>query len=179
MDALPTNRTWPPSCSHGTYQHKVITSRSRQLLMMGTWLPETCWATIRRETKNTKSDILLAFLIHTKAHLFGIFHKCASAGILITAWSCGDRGGHTRFFRWPDAICVALEANLNRCYSEPALYNISSAYTEWNIATCHSNLCTILLGLFAVITRDSHIQNTLTFYMGLFQYIILCKMSRA
>jgi len=57
MDALPTNRTWPPSCSHGTYQHKAITSRSRQLLMMGTWLPETCWATIRREIKITKSDI--------------------------------------------------------------------------------------------------------------------------
>jgi len=57
MDALPTNRTWPPSCSHGTYQHKAITSRSRQLLMMGTWLPEKCWETIRREIKNTKSDI--------------------------------------------------------------------------------------------------------------------------
>ena len=28
------------SCS--TYQHKAITLRSRQLLMMGTWLPETC-----------------------------------------------------------------------------------------------------------------------------------------
>ena len=57
MDALPTNRTWPPSCRHGTYQHMAITSRSRQLLMVGTWLPETCWATIRREIKNTKSDI--------------------------------------------------------------------------------------------------------------------------
>ena len=56
MDALPANRTWQPSCSHGTYQHEAITSRSRQLLMMGTWLPETCWATIRREIKNTKSD---------------------------------------------------------------------------------------------------------------------------
>ena len=38
QDALPTQ----PPCSHGTYQHKAITSRSRQLLMMGTWLPETC-----------------------------------------------------------------------------------------------------------------------------------------
>ena len=65
-DALPTNRTWPPPCRHGTYQHKAITSRSRQLLMMGTWLPETCWATIRREIKNTKSDIYLVFLIHTE-----------------------------------------------------------------------------------------------------------------
>ena len=27
---------------------------SCQLLMMGTWLPETCWATSRREIKNTK-----------------------------------------------------------------------------------------------------------------------------
>ena len=53
MDAPPTNRTWPHSCSHGTYQHEAIISRSRQLLMMGTWLPETCWATIRREIKNT------------------------------------------------------------------------------------------------------------------------------
>ena len=53
-DALPANRTWPPSCSHGTYQHEAITSRSRQLLMMGIWLSETCWATIIREIKNTK-----------------------------------------------------------------------------------------------------------------------------
>jgi hypothetical protein len=36
------------------YQHEAITLRSRQLLMMGTWLPETCWATSRREIKNTK-----------------------------------------------------------------------------------------------------------------------------
>jgi len=39
---------------YSTYQHEAITSRSRQLLMMGTWLPETCWATIRKEIKNTK-----------------------------------------------------------------------------------------------------------------------------
>ena len=70
MDALPANRTWQPSCSHGTYQHEAITSRSRQLLMMGTWLPETCWATIKREIKNTKSDIYLVFLIHTHYESF-------------------------------------------------------------------------------------------------------------
>jgi len=56
-DALPANRSWQPSRSHGTYQHEAITSRSRQLLMMGTRLPETCWAIVRREIKNTKSDI--------------------------------------------------------------------------------------------------------------------------
>jgi len=66
MDALPANRTWQPFCSHGTYQHEAITSHSRQLLMVGTWLPETCWETIRREIKNTKSDIYLGFLIHTE-----------------------------------------------------------------------------------------------------------------
>ena len=50
MDALPTNLpTYQP-----TYQHKAITSRSRQLLMIGTWLPETCWATIRREIEIQK-----------------------------------------------------------------------------------------------------------------------------
>jgi len=27
---------------YSTYQHEAITSRSPQLLMMGTWLPETC-----------------------------------------------------------------------------------------------------------------------------------------
>ena len=35
---LRDDRTWQPPCSHGTYQHEAITSRSRQLLMMGTWL---------------------------------------------------------------------------------------------------------------------------------------------
>ena len=62
MDALPANRTWQPPCSHGTYQHEVITSRSRQLLMMGTWLPETCWATIRRQIKYTKVTSSWVFL---------------------------------------------------------------------------------------------------------------------
>ena len=50
------------------YQHKAITSRSRQLLMMGTWLPETCWATIRREIKNrkvTSSWFFLSTLLHS------------------------------------------------------------------------------------------------------------------
>ena len=53
-DALPANQSWQRSWSHDTYQHEAITSRSRQLLMMGTWSPETCWATSRREIKNTK-----------------------------------------------------------------------------------------------------------------------------
>jgi len=69
-DALPTNRTWQPSCSHGTYQHKTITSRSRQLLMMGTWLPETCWTTIRREIKNTKVTSSWFFLSTNPVHVF-------------------------------------------------------------------------------------------------------------
>jgi len=37
------------------YQHVSITLRSRQLLNMGTWLSETCWATCKGEIKdNTK-----------------------------------------------------------------------------------------------------------------------------
>ena len=59
---LTTNCSWPPSCNHGTYQHKAIISRRRQLLlMMGTWLPETCWATIRREKKEYKKWHLVGF----------------------------------------------------------------------------------------------------------------------
>ena len=34
------------------YHHVAITLRSRQLLKMGTWLPETCWATCKREIKD-------------------------------------------------------------------------------------------------------------------------------
>ena len=61
------NRSWQPPRSYGTYQHKAITSRSRQLLMMGTYFPETCWAAIRREINNTKSDVQLVYLIHTES----------------------------------------------------------------------------------------------------------------
>ena len=88
MDALPANRTWQPPCSHGTYQHEAITSRSRQLLMIGTWSPETCWATIRREIKNTKSDIQLVFFLSTlnydarsttrHIHKFAISHNTSA-----------------------------------------------------------------------------------------------------
>jgi len=42
---------------------------------MGTWLPETCWATIIREIKNTKSDIYLVFLIHTSFCLFAVLMR--------------------------------------------------------------------------------------------------------
>jgi hypothetical protein len=82
MDALPTNRTWQPPCSHGTYQHKAITSRSRQLLMMGTRLPETCWTTIRREIKNRKVTSSWFFLSTSgtyfgpqKLHLWRTYNK--------------------------------------------------------------------------------------------------------
>jgi len=46
-DSLPATTT--------QYQHVAITPRSRQLLKMGTWLPETCWTTCKGEIKdNTK-----------------------------------------------------------------------------------------------------------------------------
>jgi len=45
------------------HQHVAITLRSRQLLKMGTWLPETCWATCKGEIKdNTKKWHLDGFL---------------------------------------------------------------------------------------------------------------------
>ena len=104
MFALPTNRTWPPSCSHGTYQHKAITSRSRQFLMMGTWLPETCWATIRREQRIQKvasswfsyPPVQIVIQMLSQANwalsvnwMSGI--KCSRAYSRTLAWSCGQR----------------------------------------------------------------------------------------
>jgi len=47
------------------YQHVAITLRSRQLLKMGTWLPETCWVSKREIKENTKVTSSW-FLIHTE-----------------------------------------------------------------------------------------------------------------
>ena len=83
VDALPINRTWQPPCNHGTYQHETIKSRSRQLLMMGTWLPETCWATIRREIKNTKVTYIWFFLSTLNYDACSTTHQI---GIGIICW---------------------------------------------------------------------------------------------
>jgi len=40
------------SSAKAQYQHVAITPHSRQLLKMGTWLPETCWATCKVEIKD-------------------------------------------------------------------------------------------------------------------------------
>jgi hypothetical protein len=65
-DTLPANRFWQPSCSHSTYQHEAITLRSRQLLKMGTWLPETCWASCKGEIKDNTKVTSSWYLIHTE-----------------------------------------------------------------------------------------------------------------
>ena len=49
------------------YQHAVITLHSCQLLKMGTWLPETCWATCKGEIKDNTWMTSSWFLIHTDA----------------------------------------------------------------------------------------------------------------
>ena len=48
------------------YQHVAITLRSLQLLKMGTWLPETCWVTCKREIKVNTKVTSSWFLIHTE-----------------------------------------------------------------------------------------------------------------
>jgi len=45
-------------------QHVPITLRSRQLLKMGTWLSETCWATCEGEIKDKTKVTSSWFLIH-------------------------------------------------------------------------------------------------------------------
>jgi hypothetical protein len=59
---VPAKRSWQPSYSHGTYQLEAMTSCSRQLLMVVTWLPETCWASSIIEIKNTKVTYIWFFL---------------------------------------------------------------------------------------------------------------------
>ena len=72
---VPTFRSWRLRsviatcwyCAHFTaqYQHVAITLRSRQLLKMGTWLPETCWATCKGKIKDNTKVTSSWFLIHT------------------------------------------------------------------------------------------------------------------
>jgi len=66
MDTLPANRFWQPSCSHGTKPTCGETLLSRQLLKMGTWLPETCWAICKGEIKDNTKVTSSWLLIHTE-----------------------------------------------------------------------------------------------------------------
>jgi len=45
--------------------------------MLGTRLPESCWATIRRDIKNTKSDILLVQQRHIPTQGYNITQSSA------------------------------------------------------------------------------------------------------
>jgi len=56
------------------YQHVAITLRSRQLLKMGTRLPETCWATCKGEIKDNTKVTSSWFLIHTEFTMHGQPH---------------------------------------------------------------------------------------------------------
>ena len=52
------------------YQHVAITLRSRQLLKMGTWLPETCRATCKGENKGLHKVTSSWFLSTLTIRLF-------------------------------------------------------------------------------------------------------------
>ena len=64
MDALLLTGLESLPAATAQYQHVVIKLRGRQLLTMGTWLPETCWVIKREITNNTKVTTS-RFLIHT------------------------------------------------------------------------------------------------------------------
>ena len=53
---------WGVLAATAQYQHVAITLRSRQLLKMGTYLPEKCWATCKREIKDNTKVTLVGFL---------------------------------------------------------------------------------------------------------------------
>ena len=48
------------------HQYMAITLRGHQLLKMGTWLPETCWATCKGEIKDNTKVTSSWFLIRTE-----------------------------------------------------------------------------------------------------------------
>ena len=50
--------------SHGTTPHVKKIPLSRQLLKMGTWWHETCWATYKRRNKYNTKWHLVGFLFH-------------------------------------------------------------------------------------------------------------------
>jgi len=52
------------------YQHVAITLISHQLLKMGTWLSETCWATCKGEIKDNAKVTSSWFLIHNDIVVF-------------------------------------------------------------------------------------------------------------
>jgi len=62
---LPTGSDSIPAAT-AQYQHVAITLRSRQLLKMGTRLPETCWATCKGEIKDNTKVTSSWFLVHTE-----------------------------------------------------------------------------------------------------------------
>jgi hypothetical protein len=70
------------------YQHLAITLRSRQLLKMGTWLPETFWATCKREIKDNTEVTSSWFLIHA------------------VKGSCSEYCGHLKAEGLPLKLCV-------------------------------------------------------------------------
>ena len=64
------------------HQYVALTLRSRQLLKMGTWLSETCWATCKREIKDNTKVTSSCFLIHTELrctvnHTSGLCEYCS------------------------------------------------------------------------------------------------------
>jgi len=71
--------------ANAQHQHVAITPHSRQLLKMGTWLPETCWATCKGEIKdNTKWHLVGFFSIahYTWPHHLNMAHCIPSSWIL-------------------------------------------------------------------------------------------------
>ena len=76
------------------YQRVAIILRSRQLLKMGTWLPEICWATCKREIKNNTKVTSSWFLIHTELRCT-VNHTsvCSSVCKVFKLWRCEQNRG--------------------------------------------------------------------------------------
>jgi len=71
-----------------TTNSSMDTLRSRQLLKVGTWLPETCWATCKGEIKDNTKVTSSGFLIHTELqctvnHALDLYLRCTQKCVWI------------------------------------------------------------------------------------------------
>jgi len=76
-------------------QHVAITQRSGQLLKMGTWLPETCWATCKGEIKDNTKWHLVGFLSILIELFFGVIPEVTNYRN-----KCGENNAENEADKW-------------------------------------------------------------------------------
>ena len=168
-DSLPATMT--------QYQHVAITLRSRQLLKMGTWLPETCWATCKGEKKDNTKWHLVGFLSHTELRCT-VNHRSYSRFCWILCKFCSYIPPLV-FLYQPRSMpfCVmsflsimCMQDAMREIFRFPLLHDNGCGFTAL-ILTCRPSSTTVTATLFIIrselITRKVCRRNTFLTSAGL------------